>query len=144
MQTGKGQRLARRHAVTGERGATLVEVMLACAVLAILAVAGAEYLYRGQATVTAQKHRRLAMEVANSRMETIRGTPYGSLKEITPGSYATNVSIGGIVLPVTNSLAFFDIGSGVTTGAIQAVVSVGYDPRSDGRIVLKTLMSPRK
>ena len=61
------------------RGSTLVEVAIACVVLAVIAVGTAACLSlaRGQASI--QRDRRMAMEIANSRLEDIRCAAYSDL-----------------------------------------------------------------
>ena len=55
--------------VPRRRGATLIEVMLASVILAILALAGSAFVYRSRADIALQKNRRVAIELANSRLE---------------------------------------------------------------------------
>ena len=50
-------------------GATLVEVMLASVVLAVLALAGGAFIYRSRGEIGLQKSRRVAVELANARLE---------------------------------------------------------------------------
>ncbi|NQU40780.1 MAG: prepilin-type N-terminal cleavage/methylation domain-containing protein [Lentisphaerae bacterium] len=57
--------VAARH----RRGATLIEVMLASIILAILALAGSAFVYRSRADIALQKNRRVAVELANDRLE---------------------------------------------------------------------------
>ncbi len=52
-------------------GATLIEVMLASVILAILALAGAAFIYRSRADIALQKNRRVAVELANARLEEV-------------------------------------------------------------------------
>ncbi len=145
----------------GKTGSTLIEVMLSCVILAIIAVAGAEYIYRGQSTLVVQKNRRIALEVANSRLEEIRATPYYTLTNfLTVGSYTPvtvlrsnntfwarsgeKVSIGGAQVSMTNTLEYKDDGSvgGNSYDAIKATVSVGYKSGLNDQVILQTWKAP--
>lgn len=55
---------------------TLVETLVACLVLAILALAGAAVLYDALLQMGVQKGRRQALAAATSRLEEIRASPY--------------------------------------------------------------------
>ena len=52
-------------------GATLIEVMLASIILAILALAGGAFVYRSRADIALQKNRRVAVELVNARLEAL-------------------------------------------------------------------------
>ena len=53
------------------RGSTLIEVMLASVILAILALAGGAFIHRSRADIALQKNRRVAVELANERLEEV-------------------------------------------------------------------------
>jgi Tfp pilus assembly protein PilV len=133
--------------------------MIACLILAIIAVAAADYIYRGQATQLVQKNRRLALMVANSRLEEIRATPYGSLANLLASNYSAvtvlrsnnvfvarsgeRVNIGGVLLPMTNTIQYIDTeNDNNTRDAIKVTVSVGYKAGMSDQIVLQTVKSP--
>lgn len=56
-------------------GATLVEAMIAIVILAVLAIAGMEYVVRAQSTIAVQRLRQDALAVANGRLEALRAFP---------------------------------------------------------------------
>ena len=64
-------------------GGTLVEVMIAAVVLMVIALAGGAFLYHGRANVAIQKNKRVALEVANSRLEDLRASAYDDIKPPT-------------------------------------------------------------
>ncbi len=134
----------------GKSGSSLVEVMVACVILLIIAVAGAEYLSHGQATLAFQKNRRLALEVANSEMEKIEGMSYGAITNLLPNNprsfgvvnIGTNVNIGGATLPMTRTFRYFDADAGSSTyDAVWVSVSVRYRSDLGDQITLHTLRS---
>ena len=55
----------------GRCGATLVEVMLASVLLGVIALAGGTFVYRSRADIALQKNRRVAVELANARLEAV-------------------------------------------------------------------------
>jgi type II secretory pathway pseudopilin PulG len=61
-------------------GTTLVEVLISSLILAVLAVGTAGYLFHARAEVGQETDRRLAMEVANTRMEELRMADYHAFK----------------------------------------------------------------
>lgn len=127
----------------GKAGSTLVEVMFSCLILAIIAIAGAAYLAQGRSVVVIQKDRRTALEVANSRLEEVRGKSFDTLKNLTPGSVSSNIYINGLTAPLAMVSTFQS--SGIVSNLIQVTVSVQYNARLDqakDRIVLTTLVAP--
>lgn len=145
---------------TGKSGSSLVEVMVACVILAIIAVAGAEYLYHGQATLVVQTNRRIALEVANSRLEDIRGARYASLtnglgNNLNSQSVRKNgtnwilgsgekVSIGGALRSIQTTFQFVELdGVSPPYDALNVTVSVGYKSDTD-LVTLRTLVAPKK
>lgn len=145
--------------MNARRGSTLVETMLACLILAIVALAGAEYLFRGRTALIIQKNRRLALEAANSRMEEWRATPYGDVTNLLPSaSYATvyacrsgaawgngidSASIAGIAYTMTNALQYVDLdGGGASYDAVRITVSVSYSASVKDQVTVQTLVAP--
>jgi hypothetical protein len=114
--------------------------MVACLILAFVAVAGAAYLAHGKAAVVHQKNRRTALEFANSRLETLTGMPYDALKNLTPGSIQETFNLNGKLLPMESVFVY----STVVTNAIEVSVSVAYrGDLPDDRVSLTTLIAPK-
>lgn len=86
-----GNSLRRPFIRAGRRARfTLVEAMVACLILMLMALAGAAVLYQTLNQLGVQQARRQALAVANTRLEEVRATAYGLL---TP--------------PATNSLVYY-------------------------------------
>lgn len=66
-----------------KRGGTLIEVMMACVVLAVIAMAGGAYVYQSMGTLAVHRDRSVAVAMANSRMEELRNTPFSDLTNIS-------------------------------------------------------------
>lgn len=140
----------------GTEGSTLVEVMVSCVVLMVIAIAGAEYLARGKSMLVQQKNKRVAIEVANSRLEDVRGTAYRDLvmsvntNVFSPQSVVKSnstwvtgsgemISVSGASLPISTVFQFTNI-----DGAAMLRVTVGVQSRADlaDRVTLQTLRGP--
>ena len=147
------------HAGPGaRRGGTLVEVMTACVLLAVLAIAGVTALYQTGSGLAAQKQRRIALGLANSRLEELRSAPYGVLTALIPLNYSTNsirklsgqfvlgsgetVSMGGKNMAVTTTLQYADADGGSSSyDLLRLTAAVQYGAARD-IVQLQTLRSP--
>jgi len=147
-------------AAWSKRGGTLIEILLACLILAIMAVSGATAIYQTASGLTDQKNRRIALGVANSRLEDIRATPYTVLTALISQNYNTNtikkvgnafvagtgetVSIGGKTMSMTNTIQYVDADGGTGTyDYLRVTVSVQYPLRSGSDVVrLQTAEGP--
>jgi prepilin-type N-terminal cleavage/methylation domain-containing protein len=108
---------------------SLVEVMLAMLVLAILVIGGAAFIYRSRTSMVLQQYKRAAIVSANERMEQVmRGWTYNQL--------ASNVITGALVenlVPLNGRTHFggnactrtTTVSAGVD-GCLAVVVSVQY------------------
>ena len=139
-------------------GMTLVEIIMAILVLAILAVCGATAAHMSRRTVIIQRNRREAIGVAHRMLETLRATRYSSLApstlDYTPYYGLTNsagavvlqtldphetVSIGGIDVPIETRVQYVDIDGGeVSFDGLILDVSVGYHSDPNDRVALQT------
>ena len=72
---------------SGRAAFTLVEVMLAALLLAVLAIGGAALVYRSRADIVLQQYKRAAIDSANARMEMLTRGPTNLL--------ATCIAAGG-------------------------------------------------
>jgi type II secretory pathway pseudopilin PulG len=144
-------RTPRRHA-RSRRGTTLVEVMLACLILAILAIAGGAYSYLSQSQIALARVKRVAMESARSRLETIRSialTNYTGLAA-WPSSQTANLTLLGKPVVLTTEKRYLTIGGGTGTAAAHDYlgfkVTVTYGSafnKPNEAIVLDTFVGPR-
>jgi Tfp pilus assembly protein PilV len=73
-----------------QRGTTLVEIVVSCVILAVLAIAGMTALCETGAGLAIQKNRRIALGIANSRLEELRTVPYIALTALISKNYNTN------------------------------------------------------
>ena len=110
---------------TGECGATLVEVMVVCVVLMVIAVAGGAYVAQSSGTLALHRNRAVAVAMANSRMEEIRAQSYSILTNdwmrgnstfVTNNPY-TKLETCGTALGLSNAWSAIQITVQVTNRA---------------------------
>ena len=142
-------------------GATLVEVLMACVILAVIAVGTAACLYLSRGASAAQRDHRTALALANSRLEEVRSAPYTSVARTTTYSFtpyyidriggtwhmtATDpgetVTVGASVRPMTTKAVFVDAHGGASSyDCIRVTVSVQYRGNNEW-VTLETLRAP--
>jgi type II secretory pathway pseudopilin PulG len=141
----------------GRAGATLVEVLLSCLILAIVAIACVQYLYFGQAGLAVQKNRRIALQVAHSRLEDVLAAPYTllplpantnvynvrktSTNTFVVGSNET-VVIGVTTQRIVTTFQGVALPGGSPADMLRVTVSVDYQANMNDQVVLQTMKSP--
>ena len=143
-------------------GATLVEVMIACIILAIMAIGSAAYLHQSRANLVFQRNRRIALESGNARLEDIRTTTYTTfaalltadhnLRYLTKagGSWQASsvdpgetTGINGTLMPLTTTVRYIDVdGGSASFDCLEVTVSVAYRMNSGDRVQLQSLYAP--
>jgi Tfp pilus assembly protein PilV len=86
-QVGAALQPARRSKATELSGSTLVEVMVALLILAVMALGTAAFMYHGRSSVYAQRDRLAVFELANGRLEELRAEPYTTFTDTLPETY---------------------------------------------------------
>ncbi|MEI6971111.1 MAG: prepilin-type N-terminal cleavage/methylation domain-containing protein [bacterium] len=143
----------------GRDGATLVEVLIAVVILAVMAVGSAAYLHLSRSNLAVQRNKRTALEAGNARMEEMRTTSYTAMTGLLPLDYSLRylrrtagtwvasttdpgetVNINGSILPITTTVRFVDIDGGPASyDCIAMVVKVAYRPNIADRIILESI-----
>ena len=146
----------------GQRsGTTVVEVMVAAVVLSVIALAGGAFLAYSRSQVFAQRNRRAALSVANSRLEAVRGSQYddftptledytvyylapvGSSWTLSTSDPGETISINGRSMPITTTVSYVDIDGGTASyDCVRVRVSVGYRSGRADRVTLETIVAP--
>jgi type II secretory pathway pseudopilin PulG len=146
----------------GQCGSTLVEVMVACLILMIVAVAGAAYLYQSQSALAYQSQKRTALEAGNARLENIRATSYTNLQSLLPTDHnlhylkqtgttwlvsnsdpGETANVNGALLPLTTTVQYGDVNGGVGSyDYLVVAVSISYRQGPGDRITLQSIYSP--
>ena len=151
----------RRAGPPARAGATLVEVLVAAVILAVVALATAACLYHARAQARLQGDRRLALEMANSRLEELRGAAYATLcplaRNYTPcyvdrmtGAWRVSaadpgetVTLAGQSQPITTTVQYQDAcGGGTTYDCLRIKVKVQYRAGANNVVNLETMRSP--
>ena len=60
------------------RGATLVEIMVAMVILAVLVIGAAPFIYYGSSGIDASRNKLAALAIANSRLELLKASSYNT------------------------------------------------------------------
>ena len=143
------------------RGTTLVEVLLSVLIIGILAVAGVSYMAHAGAESGRQRLRRVALEVADGRMEDLRGAKYDHVKPTahdynlrylrksgaswlqSSSNPAETTNVNHHVYPITTTVRYLDIDGGTSTyDYVQVTVTVGSATEIAGQIILESTRAP--
>ena len=162
----KNRRLAKRGQPDGvendrSSGFTLVEVMIAMIVLALLALGGGSFLLYSRMQVDIQRNKRAALEVATGRLEELRASGYNATKPAKNDFVAVylakageawaqsssdpgeTVTINGQTMPMETTVQFVDVdGKSPSYDCTLFTVQVGYRLGSADRVRLSTLTAP--
>jgi type II secretory pathway pseudopilin PulG len=143
-------------------GSTLIEILVAALILAILALGGGAYLYHAQLQLSLAQDERVALQTAIGRIEDLEATPYNAitnsfavgtnvfyLDKLTGAwsASATNrgetVVINGPSRPITTTAQFVDAdGGSLSYDCLRVSVSVGFNRKSADAITLRTVLAP--
>lgn len=139
------------------RGATLVEVLIAGLILTVLALGSAGYVYYSRLTIGVQRDKRAAIEMAHTRLEALRAAPAAGIASSANGDYTlyyvadTGGSWGryasdpgetwncnGMNRSIVTSVRKIDLdGATSKAEAIRMTVAVWYRP--DESVTLQTI-----
>jgi type II secretory pathway pseudopilin PulG len=138
-----------------------VEVVLSALILAILAVGGGAFLYHSRARIGIERNRRVALEIANSRLESLRASGFNVIKpsandytvrylvwnggawvqSTTVPSPSETVVINNFNLPMQTAVQFVNDGS-AAYDYVRATVEVRYRVARSDTVGLTTLIGP--
>ena len=143
------------------KGFTLVEVMIAMIVLAVLALGGASFLAYSRMQVDVQRNKRAALEAATGRMEELRAAGFDETKPTSNNYVATYlaragnawvrsssnpgeaVSLNGHTMPMATTVQFVDVdGGSASYDCALFTVEVGYRVGSADRVRVSTFRAP--
>jgi prepilin-type N-terminal cleavage/methylation domain-containing protein len=148
-------------------GFSLSEVLMSVLIIAVLAIGGSAALYQTGSSVIIQGHKRVALEIANQRLELAMSNYY---YDIVPGEYdedntyylnpvenasdilevitsntPESITIGGISYEMTTKVLRHSQAGG-TVGfqpeALQVTVTVEYRSTTGEAVELTTLLIP--
>ena len=97
-------------------GTTLVEVIIGCLILAVLALAAMASLQYTRSMTVQQRDRRTALELANGRLEALRGALFNSVRPTSSNYNVYYLRSSGTTWVVSSS-------------ATSETVTVNYRPR---------------
>lgn len=138
-------------------GTTLIEVMLAIVILLIMALAGASFIFYSSGQIGIEKNKRVAMELANARLEEMRFASYVSIapghdyyvhkiKKSGSGGWDIdytgadeNVTINNMSLPIVTTVQYVDEDGGFASyDYLKVDVEVNYSARDASQKVMLT------
>jgi len=82
-----------------KRGFTLIESLISLILLSIVLTGGMQFYFNSQKLVSLASHKRLALHIANARLEEMRKNGYGALPNPAPGPgvvTTTTITVGGL------------------------------------------------
>ena len=142
-------------------GFTLVEVLIAIVILAVVAIGSVAFIYHSQAGIIFQGDKRVALEIANSRLEEIRASQYSDIHPVNDdydihylsgqiGSWTITDSdpgetkgINSKTLPIVTTVRYMDIDGGSSTyDYVRIAVSIGYREAISTTVTLDTFCFP--
>jgi Tfp pilus assembly protein PilV len=142
-------------------GTSLVEVMVGCVILAVLALASGASLQYARSNSVVQRDRRTALELANSRLEDIRASAYNDVKPsaqnytvyylrrsgaswvVSAGGTNETVQVNNQVRSLVTTVQYVDVdGSSASYDALRLKASVQYGSSADAWVELETLRGP--
>lgn len=135
--------------------------MVACLVLATIALTAAASIQYARSMSVVQRDRRTALEMANSRLEDARGAAYASVRpsssnynvyyvsrtgsawQVTAGNPNETTKVNGRSRPITTTVQYVDVdGGSASYDCIRLWVSVQYSANASNLVILETLKSP--
>lgn len=126
-------------------GATLIEIMIASVILAVVALAGGAFVVRSRADIALQKNRRVAVELANARLEEMMyDWPFADVANMVGSPTNQFWKLNGTV-PIYNEDGFRRRTIVRQTGGghdecLRIIVRMRYNPRNTAdEIRLETL-----
>jgi len=154
----------RQHALPRSprrQGVTAVEIVVACAILAIVAVATGTYLHVARAQTALQRNRRTALGLANTRLEELRAAVYTSVRppsfnyslyyldyltgawRVSDFNRGETARFSGVARPMVTTVRYVDASGGSAAyDLLRLAVSVQYGVGAGEVVRLETLRSP--
>ena len=130
----------------GESGTTLVELMVAIVISAIIMIGGLQFFYGGKLFLNHGKSRRIALAIAEQRMETVLCYPYNqmadSLAEVSTvigGKWTRSTTVTGVD-DETDGLGAGD-NDGNTDDYRKIEITVDWGESSNKSISIKNYIS---
>jgi len=72
---------------SSKRGATLVELMIALLIIALVILGGGMFFFHGRVNIMREAHRRAALLVVSQRLEELKAANWGGIALTSPLSY---------------------------------------------------------
>ena len=142
-------------------GTTLVEVIIGCLILAVLALAAMASLQYTRSMTVQQRDHRTALELANGRLEALRGAPFNTVRP-TSSNYNVyylrasgttwvvssavtneNVTVNYRPRPMRTTVQYVDAdGGSASYDLLKFNVRVQYSSSASNQVELETMRGP--
>ncbi|MCX7819314.1 MAG: type II secretion system GspH family protein [Kiritimatiellae bacterium] len=145
----------------GRRGATLVEVIWASLLLAVIAIAAGAFVALSSGMVAIARNQRTAIEFAHSRLEELRSAGFDAIKPTsqdyityylrrTPTGWQHSLTDPGEVIrmlgydyPITTTVRYVDVDGGAPSyDVLEARVVVKYRRNEPNSVTLWAYFAP--
>ena len=147
---------------SNKKGDTLVEVMMAVVVIVIVAVGGAAFIYYSSAQIAIDSTRRVALEIANARLENLRAAGFAVISPdpdfdihyvtkqdanwlLSDNDPEETVNIGNLVMPIVTTVQYIDDNEADMIESYEYIsvsVEVGYRQNTGEAVMLNTYIAP--
>ncbi len=132
--------------LSGESGTTLVELMVAIVITTIIMIGGLQFFYGGKLFLNHGKSRRIALAIAEQRMETVLRYPYNQMADslseagtVIGGKWARSTIVSGVD-DDADGLGAGD-SDGNTDDYMEITVAVDWGESSNKSISIKNYIS---
>lgn len=149
------------HGHVRRRGATLVEVIWACVILAIIVIAAGSFVSLSSGMVSVARNQRVAIEFAQSRLEELRSAGFDAIKPPSENYtlyYLSRVAGGwqhsltdpgevirmlGYNYPITTTVRYLGVDGGAPSyDIVEARVVVRYRRNQPNSVTLWAYFGP--
>ena len=152
------------------RGATLVEIMVAMVILAVLVIGAAPFIYYGSSGIDTSRNKLAALAAANSRMEQLKASRFTDIananttpqphdyvtaynirwnngawasRDITDTQQNETVTVNNKDRPITTTIKYVSIDAArPALDYLDVVVTVAYGTKATDTVTLETFISP--
>ena len=127
-----------------ENGFTLVEVLVALFIIALIIMGGGMFFFYGRVNIIREAHRRAAVLVASQRLEELKGADYSGIGSSGPEPVdVDNLSGDSPTGPTMDTVVEFVDDGGINEAYKKVTVTVNWVDSRSNSVSATTLIAPR-